>query len=71
MMNDEPWRFMDLKKRLGVTSKVLSAILKELEACRKRISQIALQSKAVERVYRLNLQFFPLTWGEDKDEEGR
>ena len=31
MMNDEPWRFMDLKKRLGVTSKVLSAILKELE----------------------------------------
>lgn len=31
MMDDAPWRFVDLKKRLGITSKVLSAILKELE----------------------------------------
>lgn len=31
MMNDEPWRFANLKKRLGITSKVLSAVLKELE----------------------------------------
>ena len=56
---------------MGVSAEDYKLILKELEACRKRISQIALQSKAVERVYRLNLQFFPLTWGEDKDEEGR
>ena len=56
---------------MGVSAEDYKLILKELEACRKRIAQIALQSKAVERVYRLNLQFFPLTWGEDKDEEGR
>ena len=31
MMNEEPWRFANLKKKLGVTSKVLSAVLKELE----------------------------------------
>ena len=31
MMTEAPWRFMDLKERLGITSKVLSAILKELE----------------------------------------
>ena len=31
MMNNEPWRFTDLKNRLGITSKVLSTVLKELE----------------------------------------
>ena len=31
MMNNEPWRFTDLKNRLSITSKVLSAVLKELE----------------------------------------
>ncbi len=31
MMNEEPWRFADLKRKLGITSKVLSAVLKELE----------------------------------------
>ena len=56
---------------MGLSAEDYELILKELEACRKRITQIALQSKAVERVYRLNLQFFPLTWGEDKDEKGR
>ena len=41
---------------MGVSAEDYEQILKELETCRKRISQIALQSKAVERVYRLNLQ---------------
>ncbi|WP_298770600.1 TIGR02147 family protein [uncultured Fibrobacter sp.] len=55
---------------MGVSAEDYELILKELEACRKRIAQIAMNSKAVERVYRLNLQLFPLTWGEDKDEKG-
>ena len=45
--------------------------LKELEACRKKITQIALNTKAVERVFRLNLQLFPLTWGEEDHETDR
>ena len=54
---------------MGVSGEAYDKILAELEACRKRIVQIALDSRKVERVYRLNLQLFPLTWGEDKDNE--
>ena len=51
---------------MGISAEDYEQILNELEVCRKRISQIALNSRGTERVYRLNLQLFPLTWGEDK-----
>ena len=56
---------------VGVSAEDYEQILKELEACRKKITQIALNTKAVERVYRLNLQLFPLTWGEEDHETDR
>jgi uncharacterized protein (TIGR02147 family) len=54
---------------MGVSGEAYGKILAELESCRKRIVQIALASRKVERVYRLNLQLFPLTWGEDEVHE--
>ena len=51
---------------MGISAEDYVQILQELDACRKKIAQIALNSRGTERVYRLNLQLFPLTWGEDK-----
>lgn len=52
---------------MGLSAEDYEQVLQELELCRKKITQIALKSRSVERVYRLNLQLFPLTWGgEDK-----
>ena len=50
---------------MGISAEDYDKVLEELDACRQKIAQIALNSKAVERVYRLNLQLFPLTWGKD------
>ena len=36
-------------------------IVKELEACRKKIISIAASCGKLDQVYRLNLQFFPLS----------
>jgi len=46
---------------LGISQDVYEDILKELSECRRRIAVIASESKSVERVYRLNMQMFPLT----------
>ena len=51
---------------MGVSAEDYKKILQELDACRKKVAQIALNSRGTERVYRLNLQLFPLTWKEDK-----
>jgi uncharacterized protein (TIGR02147 family) len=51
---------------MGISAEDYNLILQELDTCRKKIAQIALNSRRTERVYRLNLQLFPLTWGEDK-----
>ena len=51
---------------MGISAEDYEKILQELDVCRKRIAQIALNSRGTERVYRLNLQLFPLTWKEDK-----
>ncbi len=51
---------------MGISAEDYEQILNELEVCRKKITQIALNSRGTERVYRLNLQLFPLTWGEAK-----
>ena len=54
---------------MGLSAEDYQQVLQELELCRKRIAQIALKSRGTERVYRLNLQLFPLTWGGSKNEE--
>ena len=51
---------------MGISAEDYEQIVQELDACRKRIAQIALNSRGTERVYRLNLQLFPLTWREDE-----
>ena len=53
---------------MGISAEDYKQILQELDTCRKKIAQIALNSRGTERVYRLNLQLFPLTWGEDKND---
>ena len=52
---------------MGISDEDYEKIVFELDACRKRIVQIALNSRGTERVYRLNLQLFPLTWEEGKN----
>ena len=47
---------------LGLTKKSFQKIVKELADFRRRIIAIATEDDDMERVYRLNLQLFPLTW---------
>jgi uncharacterized protein (TIGR02147 family) len=47
---------------LGLTQKSFQKIVKELADFRRRIIAIATEDDDMERVYRLNLQLFPLTW---------
>ena len=53
---------------MGISAEDYKKILQELDVCRKKVAQIALNSRGTERVYRLNLQLFPLTWKEDKSD---
>ena len=46
---------------LGITRKAYEKIVKEIAECRKRIVAIAREDDATEEVYRLNMQFFPMT----------
>jgi uncharacterized protein (TIGR02147 family) len=46
---------------MGIDDEDYAEILKELDACRKRIISIATAKKGGNRVYRLNMQMFPLT----------
>lgn len=46
---------------MGIDDEDYAKILKELEICRKRIISIATAKKGGNRVYRLNMQMFPLT----------
>ena len=46
---------------LGVNREGYEEIVKELEACRKKIISIAASCGKLDQVYRLNLQFFPLS----------
>lgn len=46
---------------MGIDDEDYEKILKELENCRKRIISIATAKKGGNRVYRLNMQLFPLT----------
>ena len=46
---------------LGITRDAYEKIVQEIAECRKRIIAIARQDESTEEVYRLNMQFFPLT----------
>ena len=46
---------------LGVTREAYEEIVQEIADCRKRIISIATRSPAMDEVYRLNMQFFPMT----------
>jgi len=46
---------------LGVTHEAYDEIVQEIAECRKRIIAIATRDSAVDEVYRLNMQFFPMT----------
>jgi len=54
---------------MGLSAEDYEKIVQKIKAFRKEIAEIALKSRATERVYRLNLQLFPLTWknGENDD----
>lgn len=46
---------------MGVANESYARILKELADCRQRIMAIVTETDKTDRVYRLNMQFFPLT----------
>lgn len=46
---------------LGVNQEGYEEIVRELDACRKKVISIAAKCGKLDQVYRLNLQFFPLT----------
>lgn len=46
---------------MGIDEEDYAQIVKELDACRKKIVSIATAKKGGNRVYRLNMQLFPLT----------
>ncbi|SHM23571.1 TIGR02147 family protein [Fibrobacter sp. UWR3] len=46
---------------LGITRNVYDKIVVELDACRRKIIEIATAEDETDEVYRLNLQFFPMT----------
>ena len=50
---------------LGLTQESYERVKKELLECRRRIIAIATESSETQRVYRLNLQLFPIS--EDLD----
>ncbi len=46
---------------LGITHEAYEEIVQEIAECRKRIIAIATKNAATDEVYRLNMQFFPMT----------
>ncbi|MCQ2106817.1 MAG: TIGR02147 family protein [Fibrobacter sp.] len=49
---------------MGIDRSSYEQIVRELESCRRKIVAIANSSQKPDRVYRVNLQLFPLTKGE-------
>ena len=46
---------------LGITQNAYDEIVKEIDAFRKRVIEIATRETETDEVYRLNIQFFPMT----------
>ena len=55
---------------LGIPESALTRIRNEIADFRRRITNIATESATTDRVYRLNIQFFPLTHKLSTAEEG-
>jgi uncharacterized protein (TIGR02147 family) len=52
---------------LGITQNAYDEIVAEINAFRKKIIEIATRENETDEVYRLNIQFFPMTnKGENK-----
>ena len=56
---------------LGISLDAYDRILKELADCRQKITVIANECQSIEKVYRLNMQMFPLTQDLTTCEENR
>lgn len=54
---------------MGLSKKSYKEILRELGKCRKKILDIVSKEEQVDRVYRLNLQLFPMTIIEEECED--
>jgi uncharacterized protein (TIGR02147 family) len=54
---------------LGISGETFGRIKDKLQSCRKEIMEIAHESESPDRVYQLNLQFFPVTRQEGRNEE--
>ena len=46
---------------LGITQNAYDEIVREIDAFRKRVIEIATRETETDEVYRLNIQFFPMT----------
>ena len=46
---------------IGISEEAYEKIIKEIAEFRRRVSSIVLEDSGEERVYRLNVQLFPLT----------
>ena len=46
---------------LGITQKAYDEIVAEADAFRRKVIEIATRDNETEEVYRLNIQFFPMT----------
>lgn len=55
---------------MGLDDETYARIVEEVNECRRKIAAIAGDAKKINRVYRLNLQLFPLTKKVNKREEG-
>ena len=57
---------------MGVSEECLAVLKEELAAFRQRVRKIVADDKEAERVFRLNLQLFPLSGSTSEgDENGR
>jgi uncharacterized protein (TIGR02147 family) len=55
---------------LGITRNAYDKIVAELDACRRKIIEIATAEDETDEVYRLNLQFFPMTNKQSLNKKG-
>jgi uncharacterized protein (TIGR02147 family) len=46
---------------MGIDETAYARIVEEIDACRKKVVDIARECRNINQVYRLNLQLFPLT----------
>lgn len=55
---------------MGLSSKSYAAVVKEIAIFRKKLAAIVTNDDTMERVYRLNMQLFPMTYDISKNKNG-